>query len=121
MTPSEMLYEAINNLLFPFVSCRFVVRFNNLEVGTLGAAIDGCTDLNELRFFGTHSVCCHRRIAALLDYDLFAMLHSHRDKGSFLSVADKLHCCTVHQHVEGRRLLQQTPIELRMVGDNKAA
>jgi hypothetical protein len=68
MTPSEMLYEAINDLLFPFVARRFVVRFNNLEVGTLGAAIDGCTDLNELRFSGTHSVRCHRRIAALLDY-----------------------------------------------------
>jgi hypothetical protein len=58
MTPSEMLYEAINDLLFPFVARRFIVRFDNLELGTLGAAIDGWTDLDELRFFGTHSVRC---------------------------------------------------------------
>ena len=54
MTPSEMIYEAMNDLLLPFVACRFLVRFNNLEVGTLRAAVDGCTDLDELRFFRTH-------------------------------------------------------------------
>jgi hypothetical protein len=51
MTPSEMIYEAMNDLLFPFVACDFRVRFNNLEVGTLRAAVDGCIDLDELRFF----------------------------------------------------------------------
>jgi hypothetical protein len=45
MTPSEMIYEAMNDLLF---------RFNNLKVGTLRAAVDGCTDLDELRFFRPH-------------------------------------------------------------------
>jgi hypothetical protein len=67
MTASEMLYEAINDLLFPFVACRFLARFNDLEVWTFGAAVDSCTDLDELRFFGTHSVHSYRRIAALLD------------------------------------------------------
>jgi hypothetical protein len=68
MTPSEMLYEAMNDLLCPFVACGFLVRFDNLEVGTLRAAVDGCTDLDELRFFRTHSVNSQRRISALWDY-----------------------------------------------------
>jgi hypothetical protein len=54
VTPSVMLCEAIHDLLFPFVACRFLAWFDNLQVGTLGAAADNCTDLNELRFLRTH-------------------------------------------------------------------
>ena len=70
MALPEMIYEAMHDLLFPFVACGFLVRFNDLEVGTLGAAVDGCTDLNELEFFSykADSVDSCRRISALWDY-----------------------------------------------------
>jgi hypothetical protein len=39
MTPSEMLYEVTNDLLFPFLAYGLLVRLNNLEIGALGAAV----------------------------------------------------------------------------------
>jgi hypothetical protein len=44
MTPWEMIHEPINDLLFPCFASGLLVRFNNLEVGTLRAAVDRYAD-----------------------------------------------------------------------------
>ena len=71
MALSEMIYEAMNDLLLPFVACRFLARFNYLEIGTRGAAVSGFADLDELGFFchPAHSCPSQRRISTLSEGD----------------------------------------------------